>query len=111
MQFQPTGLPLPSDQSPSDQSPSDQSPSTRDALERTVLGTSGAKNRDLFIEHLFSGSSAEYERVLRRLQAAATWTEASQIIAQEVFRKHRVNIYSDPALSFTDAVEAQYRKR
>ncbi|MEX0600526.1 MAG: hypothetical protein WD021_02480 [Rhodothermales bacterium] len=78
-------------------------------LERTVLGERGAKNRDLFVQHLFSGKEKDYESTLRRLAHAGSWSQASQIIAQDVFLKHQVNIYSDPAVTFTDAAEAQYR--
>ncbi len=80
-----------------------------DAIERAVLGERGAKNRALFIRHLFGGSRPAYEAVLRRLHAAPRWRDASQIIARDVFREHHVNIYSDPAVSFTDAVEARFR--
>jgi len=78
-------------------------------MEQTVLGHVGAHNRDLFIRHLFNGDRTDYAQVLDRLDAAATWTDASKIIASEVFRKNQVNIYSDPAVLFTDAVEARYR--
>lgn len=78
-------------------------------LEITVLGKRGAKNRDLFVQHLFSGNKQDYESTLRRLAHAGSWSQASQIIAQDVFLKHQVNIYSDPAVTFTDAAEAQYR--
>lgn len=78
-------------------------------LERAVLGERGARNRHLFVKHLFSGSPDDYEYTLRRLARAGSWSQASQIIAREVFLKHEVNIYSDPAVAFTDAAEAQYR--
>lgn len=78
-------------------------------MEQAVLGQVGSHNRDLFIRHLFNGDRTGYEQVLGRLDAAATWTDASKIIASEVFRKNQVNIYSDPAVLFTDAVEARYR--
>ncbi|MEM1127312.1 MAG: hypothetical protein AAGI71_11725 [Bacteroidota bacterium] len=87
--------------------PSD--PATLADLEATLFGQRGMRNRTLFVDHLFDGSPMLYEAVLRQLQDAETWQEASRIIAQEVFRKHRVNIYSDPAVAFTDAVEARYR--
>ncbi len=77
-------------------------------VEQAVLGDTGARNRDLFVKHLFEGAAADYERVLRRIETAPSWAEASQIIAEEVFRKNQVNIYSDPAVLFTDAVEARY---
>ena len=79
------------------------------ALEVRVLGDRGARNRDIFVKHLFAGSRDDYQKTLHQLRQAENWSEASQIIAQEVFLKHQVNIYSDPAVSFTDAAEAQYR--
>jgi len=79
------------------------------ALERKTLGERGPRNRDTFIKNLFAGSPEEYEHTLKRLQSASTWSQASQIIAQEVFIKHQVNIYSEPAVAFTEAVEAMYR--
>lgn len=77
-------------------------------LERAVLGERGMERRDFFVEQLFSGSAEEYEQTLRQLVAAPTWQRASSIIAQEVFRKHQVNIYGKPAVAFTNAVEARF---
>jgi hypothetical protein len=78
------------------------------AVEQAVLGSTGIHNRDLFIRHLFDGNRQDYEHVLGWIEAAPTWAEASKIIASEVFRKNQVNIYSDPAVLFTDAVEARF---
>lgn len=78
------------------------------AIERTVLGERGRRNRNLFLTHLFNGSEDDYEKTLRLLARASNWSEASKIIASEVFKKHRVNIYSGPAVAFTDAAEAQF---
>lgn len=79
-------------------------------LEREVLGETGLRNRELFITHLFNGDRSAYIRVLRLLRDTPTWAEASQLIAREVFRRYQVNIYSEPAVAFTDAVERRYRK-
>ena len=87
----------------------DETPSNLSDLERAVLGDRGVHNRDLFVRHLFSGRPEEYEATLQRLARAASWSQASQIIAKDIFLKHQVNIYSDPAVAFTDAAEAQYR--
>ena len=78
------------------------------AVEQAVLGEAGARNRDVFVNTLFAHSIDDYERVLRYLHTAPTWAEASQIIAEEVFRRHQVNIYSDPAILFTDTAEARF---
>lgn len=80
------------------------------ALERAVLGTQ-RDHRALFIRELFGGSRSEYTQTLQRLRTAPNWTRASQIIAQDVFRAHQVNIYSEPAVAFTNAVEDRFRQR
>lgn len=79
-------------------------------IEQSVLGPRGARNRDLFVKHLFGGDSRDYEATLRSLYDARDWSQASQIIAREVFQKNQVNIYSDPAVAFTDAVESRFRR-
>jgi hypothetical protein len=81
-----------------------------DVLERSVLGPSGPRNRELFLDELFEGDVDEYAATLQRLLGAPSWAEASKIIAEDVFRKHQVNIYSDPAVLFTDAAELRYRR-
>ncbi len=80
-------------------------------IERAVLGEAGAGQRDLFVNHLFARSIDAYERVLRQLHATPSWPEASKIIAEDVFRVFKINIYSDPAILFTDTVEAGYLRR
>ncbi len=82
---------------------------TLEALEQDVLGARGKRNRRLFVKHLFGGSKEDYQTALQHIATSGAWPEASRIIAQEVFKKHRVNIYSEEAVSFTDAVEGQYR--
>jgi hypothetical protein len=79
-------------------------------LERRLLGKKAAKHRDFFVETLFQGSPETYHTVLQRLDDVDSWAEASQIIASDVFRAHSVNIYSDPAVLFTDLIEARFRQ-
>ncbi len=80
-----------------------------DVLERAVLGNLPAGQRDRYVTQLFSGSREEYERVLRSIGEAGSWVQASQIIGQEVFRKHQVDIYSEPAIRFTETIEARFK--
>ncbi|MFK7844078.1 MAG: hypothetical protein AB8G77_02165 [Rhodothermales bacterium] len=81
-----------------------------EALEHTVLGGFGANNREMFVEHLFSGSNEAYEDLLTSLTELNSWEEASQLIAGEVFKKNQVNIYSPAAIMFTESIEEQYRQ-
>ncbi len=79
------------------------------AAELRVLGESVRKNRQRYVTGLFGGSQTEYETVIRQIDQSSNWDEASLYIADAVFRKHRVNIYSELAVSFTNAVEQRYR--
>jgi hypothetical protein len=80
-----------------------------DALEKSVLGPTSSAQRKRFIKHLFGGDAGKYATVLHTLDGIGSWTEASQIIARDVFRPSRVNIYGEHAVAFTDAVESRFR--
>ena len=81
-----------------------------DQLEQEVLGMRGSGNRSLFVENLFSGSTQDYEQFLSQLQHIPDWSRASKVILEEVFKKHKVNIYSPAAIMFTESVEEQFRQ-
>jgi len=116
----------PSDASPAPDAPttnadsapsssSETSPSTtehEDALsdlEQEVFGPSHTPKRKVYVQTLFNGDRDAYRDVLRRLRTAESWSEASQIISSDVFRTYQVNIYSDAAVHFTNAIEATFR--
>ena len=80
-------------------------------LEQDVLGSFGAGNRAMFVEHLFAGSNEEYEQLLVRLREMDSWEEASQVIADAVFKRYQVNIYSPAAIMFTESIEEQFRSQ
>ena len=80
-----------------------------DTLEQKALGVSNPPHRAVYVRQLFGGDQTAYRQVLRRLAGADSWGEASQVIAGDIFRKHKVNIYSDAAVHFTNAVEARFR--
>ncbi len=78
-------------------------------LEQRIFGQTPAPHREAYVRQLFKGSTEDYRQILRRIDRAASWSEASQIIAQDVFRANQINIYSDVAVTFTDAVEASFQ--
>jgi hypothetical protein len=75
-------------------------------LEGAVFGQAPAPKRAVYVDALFEGDEAAYRQTLIRLRAADRWSDASQVIARDVFRAYQVNIYSDAAVHFTNAVEA-----
>ena len=79
------------------------------ALEQEVFGPSHTPKRKVYVQTLFDGDRDAYRDVLKRLRTAESWSEASQIISSDVFRAYQVNIYSDAAVHFTNAIEATFR--
>lgn len=102
-----SSTPGPSSSKRSSSSTSDTSLST---LEREVFGAAPPSKRSVYIRELFGGDDEAYRQILKRLRSTESWSTASQIIASDVFRAHDVNIYSDPAVHFTNAVEAGYKE-
>ena len=72
-----------------------------------VLGTA-VRRRDRFIKNLFHGQEDAFTAVMEELAEAPDWATASALIAERVFRPYRIDIYSDTAVDFTNAVEARY---
>ena len=108
----PSPLPLTPESKPEPESVAAERParaSSLEELERRVLGASTSAQRTRFVKHLFGGDAGKYATVLHALDGIGSWTEASQIIARDVFRPFRINIYGEHAVAFTDAVEARFR--
>lgn len=77
-------------------------------LEPFVLGFLTQERRAWFLRSLFNNSMGFYLEVLQQLNACKTWTEASQVIAINLFLKNNIDIYSEAAVAFTDTVEARF---
>ena len=82
-------------------------PALRLENQHVVLGTA-VRKRDRFIRDLFDGDEAAFESAMDALVEAPDWSVASALIADLVFRPFRIDIYSDTAVDFTNAVEARY---
>lgn len=72
-----------------------------------VLGTA-VRSKDRFVRALFDHDEEMYREVMEELAEAPDWSSASAIIAQRIFKPYRIDIYSDVAVDFTNAVEARY---
>ncbi|MDX1438630.1 MAG: hypothetical protein R3284_01890 [Rubricoccaceae bacterium] len=76
-------------------------------LENRVLGASATEKRDWYVSSITGGSESAYRDLLQRLDEATSWDEAWPIL-KEAYQKNQVQIYSDPIVAFTDAVEAHF---
>lgn len=100
----PAGHPEPSGR-PAPEFPIQEAP--RLESQHIVLGTA-VRSRERFIHALFDKNESMYREVMDVLAEAPDWSSASSIIAERVFKPHRIDIYSDVAVDFTNAVEARY---
>ncbi len=80
------------------------------AQDNYLMGSLEQTTRSRFVDELFNGEEKEFTTVVQKLNEVSTWNEASQIIADEIFRKNRVNIYSEAAVDFTNIIEKRLRK-
>jgi len=101
----------PDRQTSQDQEPEDEPIPVFEAVdstvERIVLGAA-VERRDRYVRDLFQSDEKTFCHVLDQLAASPDWTSASAIIADQVFRPFQVDIYSEIAVDFTDAVESRY---
>jgi hypothetical protein len=82
----------------------------RESIESAILGDAAAQ-RDRFVRDIFGGDEGHYIETLSRLSNAPDWQTASSVLSNEVFRRHQVDIYSETAVAFTNAVERRVRQR
>ncbi len=76
-------------------------------LETRVLGPTATERRDWYAQQLTGGSEAAYRAILLDLDLAQNWNDAWPIL-KEAYQANKVEIYSDPVVAFTDAVEGRY---
>lgn len=64
--------------------------------------------RSYFAEEIFRGSERAYEEALREIAAYESWKEASRFIEKNIFKRNLVDIYSEPAVDFTDRLHSWF---
>lgn len=64
--------------------------------------------RDYFVEQIFGGSKMAYDEALREIAERENWRSASRYIQQEIFKRNLVDMYSEPAVDFTDRLQSWF---
>ena len=72
------------------------------------MGFLSPERRTWFLRTLFNNSQGFYLEILTALQQCKSWDEASEVIALQLFLKNDLDIYSEPAVVFTDTVEKRF---
>ena len=77
--------------------------------EQRVLGDVNPLQRAWFVNNLFGGDYIAFSQIVGMLDEAPDWEAASHVIGMHVFERNDVDIYSQPAIEFTNAVEARFQ--
>ncbi|NBC27264.1 MAG: hypothetical protein GVY08_10410 [Bacteroidetes bacterium] len=89
-------------------SPDEAEPDDRD--ETGTLSEWLRNDEERFKDVIFSGSVAAYQKALTHLENFDNWRQASTYIEEEIFAQNHVDMYSEPAVEFTDRLQAYFDK-
>ncbi|MEX0772972.1 MAG: hypothetical protein WD038_07380 [Balneolales bacterium] len=67
-------------------------------------------NKEYYVDNLFGGDEDLFHDVLEDLQACNEWKEAVRFLTEDVFRRNFIDIYSEPAVDFTDLLQDYFKK-
>jgi hypothetical protein len=66
--------------------------------------------RQYFIREVFRGSLSAYEQAIKTLAACEDWQEAYPYIDRQIFDRNDIDLYSRPALEFTDTMQSYFQR-
>lgn len=64
--------------------------------------------RSYYVQELFGGSEQAYEESLREIARQGDWKSASRQIEKNIFKRNMIDIYSEPAVDFTDRLQTYF---
>jgi len=62
-------------------------------------------DQELFVEEIFRGSERAYDEALEQIASYDSWREVSKFIEKDIFKRNLVDMYSEPAVDFTDQLQ------
>lgn len=81
------------------------------AKERKELLELLSDDRELFVEEIFGGSNKAFDEAVDEIISYENWRSASKYIEKEVFKRNLINIYSEPAVNFTDRLQSYFLEK
>ncbi len=80
-----------------------------EAVEKSVLGATSYL-RNTFVRDLFKGDKDQYRHIVGKLGLSKSWSDSAHILKNDVFLANRIDIYSEVAIAFTNAVEEHIKQ-
>ncbi|MEX0928297.1 MAG: hypothetical protein WD266_11285 [Balneolales bacterium] len=68
-------------------------------------------DKDYFVENLFGGDEEVFHDVLEELGSCKKWKDAAAYLTENVFRRNFIDIYSEPAVDFTDRLQEYFNRK
>ena len=79
--------------------------------ERRALMAFLSDDKSYFVEEIFGGDEMAYMNALEDLTNFSQWRSASKYISSEIFRRNFIDIYSEPAVDFTDRLQTYFLQK
>lgn len=67
-------------------------------------------NEDRWIKKVFSGKEKAYTNATVYIGGLSSWKEASEFVENEIFSKHKVDMFSEEAIEFIDVLQAYFKE-
>ncbi|HET6528481.1 MAG TPA: hypothetical protein VFG39_06990, partial [Balneolaceae bacterium] len=76
--------------------------------ERKELLSLLSDDQNIFITEIFGGSERAFDKAVEKIVTFDNWRSASKFIEKGVFKRNHVNMYSEPAVNFTDRLQTYF---
>lgn len=67
--------------------------------------------KEYFVANLFGGDEDVFQEVLEDLESCTEWKDAVRFLTEDVFRRNFIDIYSEPAVDFTDMLQNYFAEK
>ncbi|MEX0684826.1 MAG: hypothetical protein WD267_05975 [Balneolales bacterium] len=85
-------------------------PSNGKTAERALLKLV-EDDKEYFVDNLFGGDEEVFHEVLEDLEECKGWKDAVRFLTEDVFRRNYIDIYSEPAVDFTDMLQEYFNQK
>jgi hypothetical protein len=68
-------------------------------------------DRELFVEEIFRGSDRAFDEAVENIATYDSWRDASKYIEKDIFKRNLVDMYSEPAVDFTDRLQSYFLEK
>ena len=68
-------------------------------------------DREMFVEEIFGGSARAFDEAVENIAAYKSWRDVSKFIENEIFKRNLVDMYSEPAVDFTDCLQNYFLEK